>query len=54
MKSSPDSAAALERKLMKDVERLLRGLDPGLTLAPMVVAVSGGPDSLALRCCSHT
>ena len=48
MKSSPDSGAALERKLMKDVEHLLRGLDPGLTLAPIIVAVSGGPDSLAL------
>ena len=48
MKSSPDSGAALERKLMKGVERLLRGLDPGLTLAPIIVAVSGGPDSLAL------
>ena len=48
MKSSPDSGAALERKLMKDVEHLLRGFDPGLTLAPIIVAVSGGPDSLAL------
>ena len=48
MKSSPDNGAALERKLMKGVERLLRGLDPGLTISPMVVAVSGGPDSLAL------
>ena len=48
MKSSPDSGAALERKLMKGVERLLRGLDPGLTLSPIIVAVSGGTDSLAL------
>ena len=48
MKSSPDNGAALERRLTKGVERLLRGLDPGLTISPMVVAVSGGPDSLAL------
>ena len=47
-KGSRNSGAALERKLLKDVERLLRDLDPALTNAPIVVAVSGGPDSLAL------
>ena len=48
MKSSPDSGVALERKLKNGVERLLTGLEPSLTRSPIVVAVSGGPDSLAL------
>ena len=38
----------MERKLLKGVERLLRDVDPVLTNAPIVVAVSGGADSLAL------
>ena len=48
MNSSPNSGAALERKLLKVVERLLRGLEPDPGRSPLVVAVSGGPDSLAL------
>ncbi len=48
MNDSPDNGVALERKLLKDVERLLRGLNPSLRRSPIVVAVSGGPDSLAL------
>ena len=47
-KSSRDSGAALERKLLKGVERLLRDVDPALVNVPIVVAVSGGADSLAL------
>lgn len=47
-KVSRDSGAALERRLLKSVERLLADLDPSLTQSPVVVAVSGGADSLAL------
>ncbi len=48
MKSSPNSGSTLERRLLKGVEGLLQGLDPSLVRSPIVVAVSGGPDSLAL------
>ena len=48
MNESPDNGVALERRLLKDVERLLKELEPNLTRSPIVVAVSGGPDSLAL------
>ena len=47
-KSSRDTGAALERRLLKSVISLLRDVDPALTSSPIVVAVSGGPDSMAL------
>ena len=48
MNSNPNSGASLERKLLKGVERLMRGVGPSLMRSPILVAVSGGPDSLAL------
>ena len=48
MKSRGDSGTALERRLLKRVESLLTDVDPSLIQSPIVVAVSGGGDSLAL------
>ena len=47
-KSSRDTGGALERKLLKKVDRVMKDVDPALTESPVVVAVSGGPDSMAL------
>ena len=48
MNGNTNSGPTLERRLLKGVERQLKELEPSLTRSPIVVAVSGGPDSLAL------
>ncbi|MBF8268222.1 MAG: tRNA(Ile)-lysidine synthetase [Dehalococcoidia bacterium] len=43
-----EDGAALERRLLKEVGRLLKELGFVQSRQPLIVAVSGGPDSLAL------
>jgi tRNA(Ile)-lysidine synthase len=48
MGRSTEDGAALERKLLKEVSRLLKELALVHSSQPLIVAVSGGADSLAL------
>ena len=48
MESSMDGGLTLEKRLLKETERLLTELGLAHSRQPLVAAVSGGPDSLAL------